>query len=284
MVPTGRGKAKVPQRKPRNRGAGGESAKDVKAYARLLADPCNAPFRMGMTGNGSGTNVQRFVSDFLAQSGATGTATTLCVIPTSGAIYHGFSSAGGANITFISGFTFPGSAKIGSASKWRVLSCCVEVMWTGSELNRQGHVAMGNVPLGAGGSPPTGLTPDELRGAMPYIAKLPDSAIGIKWRPNELDLAWRPSSGTGNETAIYLQVAGHPVNNDLRVRVTSVIEWEDNIQFGGGQVTTAYPTQAKDAQDIWAKSIALLDKSGHWLLTNAEALGHHVIDFAKLLM
>lgn len=259
-------------------------AKDVAAYARLLADPCAAPYHAGMLGNGQGTYVGRFVSDFTTLSGASDTTTSLCICPTGLAIYHGYANSGTGNITFLSAYPFPGSAKANGANRFRVLSVCAEVLWTGSEQTRSGHVSMGNAPVGAGGAPSTSLSADEIRSGLPYIAKLPDNAVGIKWRPNERDLEWQTPAAEATETAIWMQVAGHPVSTTLRWRVTAVIEWDDPIQLGGGTPFNQYPPPTPGGLDIWSRALSFLDRSGHWLLTNAEALGHKGVEIAKLLM
>lgn len=258
--------------------------KDVAAYARLLADPCVAPYQAGMIGNGQGSYIGRFTTDFTTTSGATQVATVVCVCPTGNVIYHAHTDSGTANLTFGSAFPFPGSAKTSTASRFRVLSACAEVMWTGSELNRAGHVAMGNAPLGAGGSPSTSLTADEIRTGLPYIVKLPDAAVGIKWRPNERDLEWQTPATESTETALWLQVAGHPVSTQLRWRVTAVVEWDDPIQLGSGVTHNQYAPPSSGTTDVWSRALSFLDKTGHWLLTNAEAIGHKSVEVAKLLM
>lgn len=272
--------------KRKSKGADGASnSRAVKDYARLLFDPCNAPIAPGMIGNGSGTNIARFETDFTVLTGVSDTTINLAVSPMQQAIWQGTTTTDIVNITWASSNPFPGAARIANAAKIRPLACCLQMSWVGAEQSRQGVVAMGNGIM-KGASPASGtITPAELRSAMPYVFRMPDQQVGIKWRPTETDLEWRPA-GTSNsrETVLWASVGGIPASTAVRFRITVVLEWEDDIAVGSGAIIQQYPRNSSDGQDVWQKAMTLLDKTGHWLLDNGAALGHTVANVFNLLI
>lgn len=251
-----------------------------RAYARLLSDPCNAPIAPGMLANGAGTSIQRYENDFLMLTGPTETSANICISPTNLAVWHGFQSSDTTNISFTSAYTFPGAGTVSTAARYRPLAVCAQIYWTGSEQTRQGLVAMGNAPLGQ--LPPTNLTPAELRSSMPYVARFPDQGVGIKWRPSEVDVAWR-TGGSPVDSALWLQASGLPVSTMIRVRIVAVMEYELPMNLGSGTPVQNYPppNTANDT-DGWSRALQYLDKTGHWLLDNAAAIGHAAANLSGL--
>lgn len=259
------------------------SAND-RAYARLLADPCNAPFAPGMLANGVGTHVQRFEYDFNIALGATSTSVSVCVNPARLSIHHGFSDSDSTNITFTSAYPFPGSGVINAqATKYRCLAACTTVMWSGKETDRQGFVALGNAT--GGQVLAAQCTPAEIRSSMGYVARFPDQAVGIKYRPNEADLDMvTTQDNTLNSTAMWVQASGLAGNTLVRIKVVAVMEWEASLNFGLGTPIPQYaPIEQTDSSDRFIRAMNWLDKTGHWLLENGAAIGHAAYNVAGYL-
>jgi len=255
-----------------------------RAYARLLADPCNAPIVPGLVTDGTGTNVQRFVTDQSITLGPTDNAVNICICPSAMAIRHGFSSSDSANITFNSGYAYPGSGIItAQGQRYRCLAACAQISWIGTEQNRQGLVALGNAPQG--GALSTTTTTAEVRSGLAYVNRLPDTTVGIKWRPNDNDLDWIDAAyNPNNVNAMWIQVSGLPVNTTvLRLRVVVVMEWDNAIQFGAGTPIPLYVAPSGASRDRLSKALAWLDKTGHWLLENGAALGQSAYNAMHLL-
>jgi len=235
-----------------------------------------------MAGNGM-SQIGRFTSDFIILTGATDGTLNMAVLPFSNNISHGMTSGDTNDITFVSSYPFPGSGKVANAARRRLLAMCVKVYWAGTEQSRSGVVSFGNVPLGS--SPLTGVTPREIASSVPYTFRFPDAGVGIKWRPSEQDLEWRQGSlNNGWETGIYLTCRGLPPTVNIRFQITTVVEWEDAVGLTSGTPIQQYGLNEPGAQDLWSKAVGFLDKTGHWLLDNAEAVGHKAVDIAKLLM
>lgn len=243
-----------------------------RAYASLLNDPCNAPTANITLGDGTSGTIQRFENDFIMSTDASITTIALCYQPGVPVIRHAYANAGtdAANLTWASGFTAPGSATLGAAERYRCLAACMQVFWAGAETDRQGYIAMGNATGGASNGVTT--TPAELRTALPYALRFPDTHAGIKWRPHEDDLSFT-TIGLGNQhSSIYMVISGLPANTPIRVRCVGVYEYQNGIALGGGTVLAQYGDSTVTHPNLWRKALGALDRTGHWLLDNAESI------------
>lgn len=285
LVPVkGKAKGAVQAKKPDRRPGvpRGVLSTGDRRYARLLADPCNAPYTMGMVADGFGTSAQRFVGDYVIATGANETSINLCVVPSQMTIYNANSIGDNTNLTWTSGYTFPGAAVLATAGRTRCIAACVQVSWYGSEQTRHGCLAMGNAPRLAAANANT--TPGELRSSMPYVARLPSDTVGIKWRPNENDLSFS-TAGADNAlaSALYVQVSNLGFNTSIRFRVVVVMEWEAHASLGNGTPIQQYPPKDQGDGDRFIRAMQWLDKTGHWLLDNGAAFGHAASAALQLL-
>lgn len=250
-----------------------------RAYARLLSDPCNAPYAPGMLSNGSLGNIQRFETDFLIATGATETAINIVASPVGAYIRHAFSSSDTTDLTWTSAYTFPGASAVITAARFRPLAACLQVYWVGSEQARQGVVALGNANSGFAGT-----TSKEIRSALPYVGRVPDQHVGIKWRPTAEDLEFKNAAAPDSTTGMWCQISGLPVSTSMRIRIICVYEWEVSMSLSSGVVIPQYSADTGSGTSVYEKAIAWLDKSGHWLLDNAEAIGQTAFNASQLLL
>lgn len=285
LVPV-KGKATtVVQGKKRDRKLGvprGVLSTGDRRYARLLADPCNAPYSVGMVADGFGTSAQRFVGDYLIVTGATESSINLCVVPSQMTIYTANSIGDNTNLTWTSGYTFPGAAVLATAGRARCIAACIQASWHGSEQSRHGLLAMGNAPRLAAANANT--TPGELRASMPYVVRMPGETVGIKWRPNENDLSFS-TVGADNAlaSALYVQASALSANTAIRFRVVVVMEWEAHPSLSSGTPIPQYPPKEQGDGDRFIRAMQWLDKTGHWLLDNGAAVGHAASAALQLL-
>lgn len=277
---------KVPQPQKKNKGKPGQLerynglGKGDMAYAKLLYDPCNAPYAPGMLADGMGFQVQRFETDFVHDI-ATNTNVTFAICPSAMAIRNSGTISDTTNLTWGSSYAFPGSGVISAqANRFRCLAACVQVTWAGTEANRQGIVAMGNLATAVSWA--TTVTTNEIRTSLPYVVRTPDQTVGMKWRPTDTDVDMQLGSANSQQgNAIYLQVSGVPNNTQVRIRVVAVMEWEPNAVAGIGIPVQQYAPPGVEDNDRFTRVLAWLDKSGHWLLDNAAAIGHFASGAAK---
>jgi len=223
-----------------------------------------------MIGNGMGTRIGRFEVDFVLNCAGVENSISVQINPSGRAIFSGNQTTDTGNITFASGVPYPGPSGV---VRHRCLAACLQVMWPGSEQNRRGIIALGNIA--AGNVPVTGATtPSEIRSAMPFVSRMPDQLVGIKWRPNESDLEWHDQSFS-RDTVLVASISGLLSGDAVRVRYVAVHELDESGAAGLGQIASAYPPQVQDnAQDLWSKALRFLDSTGNWLLDNASAIGH----------
>lgn len=267
----------TPKQVPGPRTPRGALSVGDRRFARLLNDPCNAPYAPGMIANGHGTNVQRFCGDYVISSGATGSNVNFCVSPNVMGIFAGSTATDNDPISWNSSNLFPGAGAMSGWIRFRCLAACIQVTWVNSEQNRKGYIAMGNAPRHAAVTGAS-CTPGELRAALPYGGRMPAESVGIKWRPNQTDLDMNVAGSEINlqTSAIYAQVSAIDANTQIRFRVTAVMEWEMSPAFGGGYVIPQYSDTTDETSDgdRFIRAMRWLDKTGHWLLDNGVALGH----------
>lgn len=266
---------------------GGEAfTASEKRYAALLADPCNAPIARGVFGDGLGSMAARYETDFVLTPAGTNTAGAVCFSPYGAYIRSGAVDSDTANITFTSSVPAPGTGQLNNASRFRALAACMQVMWTGSEQNRQGVISLGNAPAFSSTLP--SISPSDVRSYCPYVFRTPGQVVGMKWRPTDEDIQWHKyAQGPYDETrnnGIWLSWAGFPAGQTIRVRVVYVVEWDPEMTINLGVLPQAYGDAGKLDDGLWSKSLRLLDRTGHWLLDNAEALGYGAYKLAAAVI
>lgn len=254
------------------------------AYARLLADPCNGDLVPGPFGDGTGGMVARFEQEYLIQAGVGSTALAWAFAPsranwaatTTGTIGDStvITMTNNASPSLAPGFNFFAS----NASQIRPLSCCAQVYWTGSELNRQGIVSLGRVPAEVVND--SNLTVSQLRTMSQYVERTPAGMAEIVWRPTEWDQVFTepPISGVPNSvaesraTALVITGSGLPSDQPLRIRVVVVYEWVPDPLSGFRATNSQIREQPVRLADVLAR----LDAAGDWMSGHARMAGRAI--------
>lgn len=274
-------KAKVPANRQRvlattvkpSRGPFSSLCASSKAYAALLLDPCNGPLLPGPFGNGNGGLVARFERDFTIGVGALETAAAVAFIPGMPTVYNAATTSDTAALAWSQDTTkAPGTSYLGTnAIQVRCLSACVQVMWPGSELSRQGIISLGQG--GAGGISSAITQIGQLRAAAQATERMPNDMLEIKWRPNDFEQNWNSAAGilgtpSNDEldkwSALYITASGMPASVGIRVRIVAVYEYIPRPDVMSGATTNiAKPSNT----DTLGRVLSALDATGQWMIS-----------------
>jgi hypothetical protein len=257
-------------------------------YAALLADPCNGPLVSGPFGDGSGGVVTRFERDVVINNSATDVGAALVFIPglatvqgTSAPITTDVTAINFANIATsdMPGYNFLST----NAGQFRCLAACIQVYWPGSELNRQGIVSVGQFPADI--VTDAVVSTSDMRTASPYVERMPDGMVELKWRPTTFETTWQRVANVTDTatdwdkyTALAVSASGIPVSTGIRVRMVAVYEWIPRPGTGSG-LTTIHRTTVKTGS--LSNIIAALDRTGDWMYNGAMKAGHALASMAR---
>jgi hypothetical protein len=287
-------KQQQPKRKVRARPAvprGLGLTADERTYAALVADPCRGPLVSGPFGDGSGGFVTRFEKDFLLDATATSVASALVFVPGEPNTYFTTTpiTDPAASITWANNTNLaPGSSYLlTSSTQFRCIAACLQVYWPGSELNRQGIVSVAQLPADIVQDGVCSV--DEIRSASPYVERMPEGCVEIKWRPTEYDTMWgqvqveSESAGsgafTGKKSALVASIAGLPVSTGVRYRIVAVYEWKPRTSAGLGLMVPDGHSQVKTG--TLNNVIRFLDSTGDWMYEGAHKAGMAISKFAS---
>jgi hypothetical protein len=244
-------------------------------YTRLLADPCAGPLVHGLAPDGSGGFIVRLETDLVINGSATDVGAFLAFTP--GINTYELSNApitsdGGAITPSSVGFSsFLQTTPVGS---YRALAACIQVMWPGTELNRSGVVALGQVDRAELTS--ASLSTGNLRTLAPNVERTPATFVEQRWHPNEQDLNWNSDSSGDQLTAglkakrgsIYVAAFGIPVSTGLRVRMVGVYEWKPLVASG-----LTVPVSTQTSSNTMSDALRVLESAGNWAYSSANAAG-----------
>lgn len=247
-------------------------------YARLLADPCNGDLVNAPFGDGYGGMVARFENEYNVGIQPTETAAAIFFNPTSGAVsISNTLLVDGTSI--ITPVTLPATALPGrnfldaNASQFRALAACMQIYWPGSELARQGMVSLGRFPAEV--QDDTGLFVSRLRTASNYSKRMPDDCFEIIWRPSEVDMIPRQTTGgvgvVNGGTCLVGTASGLPPGIGIRVRIVVVYEWMPD-PLSGFKTTVVKPTQPTTLATVLSR----LDATGDWMAGTAHRAGRAI--------
>jgi len=213
------------------------------AYAKLIADPCNAPIVHPVYSGTEGGYLFRAESFFSV--GTAGGHTSGVVSYTPGAIGNtnnelcGFGSTSPTtSVTPVDLSGVPGKAFLQSnASVVRCVAACMKVTYNGSESSRSGRIHYGH---GSGALVPNGVptTVDAVAQALPNYTRTPPQEIELVWKPNDADQLTRdPNQSQAAQdlerrAALVVAFAGLPPDAGLTFRLTTVWEWQPEVNKG----------------------------------------------------
>lgn len=239
------------------------------AYARLLADPCDGSLTHSTFPGSSGTLISRFETDFVMGSEPTSVGTALFFTPgymTENALSGGLMvpttvlATDSGTIGFANSYTLqPGYTFLANNAKsFRSIAACMQVTWTGSELNRQGVVGVGQTNMAncMGGT----QTLANLRVLASKVGRMPDTMAEIKLRPNDasyrfVDNTLSPTLATaqsvyGDLPSLFVTVSGIPGSTGVRIRLVNVVEWMPATATGITNPDSSYYSGRSTTQDV----------------------------------
>lgn len=266
----------------------------ASAYARILADPCNAPLTHPVYSGSDGGYLVRFSTINTYGTGA-GTTTSGVVHWVPGSI----GLTGGLNYTMLynesplastaaamnsSGYLItPGAGFLSSnASQYRVVAACATVYWAGTELARQGTISVGNT-TGALVQNGVSVAPGAVFPVLSNTQRVPEGRIEIRWRPSAADQLFSsvnaaPSAADlSQHSAITLFYNGLPAGGaGLVVHWTAVYEYIPSTALGLSVSVNSRNTSTNTLDHV----INALDKTGDWMF--GENGGSIVLGAAKV--
>lgn len=265
----------------------------ARAYAALLADPCNAPLAHPTYAGSEGAYVVRF--ETLNNYGIAVPTTTSGVLhwvpgainPSSGynqtCLYSESTSPGVATTMAAEATAFtPGATFLTTnASAYRCVAACMTVTWAGSELNRQGFVAVGNTQ-GSTITVGSSVAPGTVFALCSHSERMPERSLEIKWRPGSFDQTF--SSISTPPTASEISRAGalslfydgtNAAGGGFIVKRTAVYEYIPSLALG----VAAVPTSRNTSNNTLDQVINFLDSAGDWM-TSAYRVGSRISNMA----
>lgn len=257
--------------------------KAAAEYAKLLADPCNAPLTRGVYSATAGSLVSRFEADFILNAGPTEVASIFAFAPGTGTCYGNavpLTADTTASSLQFAGGTVPGGAFLSAtAGTVRALAACMQVSFPGTELNRSGIIGMGVVPGGtitpalvAGSGGPGGTTTAAaIRQLCQHTERMPQNMAEVLWMPGDGDALTIASTkinaaATSNapdledRNLLLMSASGFPVSTGIRIRLVVVYEWSPRI--AQGIVATVEPSRSSFSVNDVVRALHLRDP--HW--------------------
>lgn len=251
-------------RRARQRVAQMKAGLDAAAaqWARLLSDPCNAPLVHPIYPGADGGALIRVEAEYTWFAGAGETSGCLFWLPGHPGTdsMRGFGAVNSATATGAIDVSpqAPGYTWLrANSTNARCVAACMQVFWPGTELNRGGFVAGGNLAGGVftdilGGT--AVLSADMVRTMVPNRSRVPEGCFEVRWVPSAGDFQWvDPSESTtvgGNinsKSALCLSASGLPAATGLRVRQVAVYEYTPKYNLG---VVTPFNSRAKSRNSL----------------------------------
>lgn len=263
------------------------------AYARLLADPCNAPLAHPVYAGSEGAYVVRFnAKNTYGTASGTTTSGVLHWVP--GAISPSStynytqifseapnpSTAATLNAELLT--RTPGASFLATnASAYRCIAACYTIQWAGSELTRAGFVAVGNTSgatLLQGAAP----APGTIYPLLNFSERVPEEKLEIRWRPGSFDQTFSSIGGSAiapstsdlsRAGALTIFYDGLPAAGaGIVVTQTVVYEYIPSLSLGMGTTPNSRNTSNNTLDHV----INWLDSKGNWMLEGAKAVGRAV--------
>lgn len=235
-------KKQPPRSRPRMRSNINLDAQAL-AYARLLADPCNAPLVHPVYAGGDAGFLVRADSVLTVGNVTTETAGFLHWTP--GYINSNntellIGAAPTATTATVATASSGGPAKgflAANAKATRCVAACVTVTYPGSESSRSGRVHFGHTQASLIDSTLT-YQPDQVAPLLQNFSRTPAESFEIFWKPGAADTEFNdpeePASPLlrDRKSSITVSWAGLPVTTGLTFHFTAVYEWIPGVNRG----------------------------------------------------
>lgn len=232
------------------------------AYARLIADPCNAVMAHPTYSGSSGGYLIRADSLTLVGVGATETSGFINWTPAAlTATTHGLVGAGstgwGTNATAAYQAGNPGYTFLASnAGVARCVAACMRVFYPGAESTRAGYLAYGQL---SGGAIVQGTlqTPQGVAQMLNTTQRMPANDVELFWRPNDSDQAFQNLQPTGTyddasyeKASLCVAWGGIPVSTGLGLHLTAVYEWQPGQGLGIASASSNYTASRNTLSEV----------------------------------
>lgn len=248
---------------------------------RLIVDPCGAELTTGYALSSTGL-VQRFTR-YITPAVTTENAFAFVWNPTGQGAAITQKTATGLGTPVNSPTTGPGEAFVESnAEAASTLAACIEVLYTGTLVNRKGYIGVCQTNWNVLAAVASGNT--DLGTLMSYcqaVSPIPSDTVELKWSPSMRNfVATNTTDEGGNATDNALMVVAVGVSpNDFVVRFTAVYEYIPKFTMGAPAPRVTKPLPANVGERI----ITRLDQAGHWwhnvgtTLDSLNRLGNQVV-------
>lgn len=266
----------------------------AQAFARILADPCNAPLVHPVYSGSDGGYLVRF-STINTYGTGSGTTTSGLVHWVPGAIglsaglnySHVYAEAPlastSASVLAQSQAVTPGAVFLNSnSSQYRVVAACATIYWAGTELARQGTISVGNTTGGlvVNGS---SVAPGSVFPTLSNTQRIPEGKIEIRWRPSSADQLFSnvtspPTAADLNQHAgLTIFYNGLPAGGaGFVVHWTAVYEYVPSTTLGLAVSVNSRNTSTNTLDHV----INALDRTGDWMF--GEHGGSMLLGAAKV--
>lgn len=251
------------------------------AYAKLLADPCNAALVQPVfPGGDSGFlfRAESFSSWNITAGSTSGVVhwTPGYVNTTNTEILSTEAANGAAGVTMKVENVAPGKSFLASnARAARCIAACLKVTYAGAESQRAGRVHYGHTSSGMLDNGQT-VTADSVAQTLQHYSRTPAETIELRWYPGIGDFEFNdPSEAAGailrdRKTALTVAWAGLPPATPLTFHFTAIYEWRPAIGQGVGNNALGKSTSRNTFDDV----LDALIRTGEKFVTHAgSALG-----------
>jgi hypothetical protein len=240
-------KSKTMQKRAAPRSRGPRTALDGQAagFARMLADPCNAPLVHPVYPGGDSGYL--FRAESFATVGTTAGDTAGIVHWTPGYVNASttqllsvpIATSSGPGAMAINGNS-PGVAFLtANARACRCVAACMKVTYPGSESTRSGRVhygatSAGMLDLG------TSASSDNVATALQHFSRTPADTFELIWKPSIGDTEFNDPTEAASavirdrKAALTLCWAGLPSGVGLTIHFTAIYEWTPAVGTGVG--------------------------------------------------
>lgn len=213
------------------------------AYARLLADPCNAPLVHPTYSGVEGGYLMR--ADSFLTMGDNAGATSGYLQWTPSVLEPGLSGILSAATTGGAVGAIPASVGdktpawtylLANCSEVRTVAACLRVTYPGAESGRAGRIHYGQTSGGMVQST-TSYSADGVATLLPHFERTPATSVELIWKPNDADQMFSypnvADNGKNNKCAsLSVAWAGLPAAVGLTFHMTVVYEWQPKPAMG----------------------------------------------------
>ncbi len=227
----------------------------ARAYAQLIAHPCTAPLAHPIYSGSEGGILVRAESSFNMNGSTSATSgfvhwTPGALGPTNIELLYGESSGATSPATAATLGNAPGLSFVQSnASSVRVVAACMQVTYTGSELNRSGVWMLGRTQ---GGLIDNGVsfTPANIEQSLEHFSRVSDGTCELVWVPSDMDQAFgdpnvtTPQVEKDRKAALTLAYYNLPTATPVRVRLVAIYEYQPKTGQG---IVTPSDSRARSA-------------------------------------